>query len=751
MTQENHSSPERLPTESGVPSGTVPAALGRPVARRDGPRRSAEATTQSFSVWVAWDAIRFGWKWALPSGLLMAGVAAAVIFLTFKPMYEASAWLQIADARQVLVFNLESDARSQTFVNTQTELLRSPVVIGPVISTLGVRDAPEVPELEQVEDPIVWLGKEVKVAQRQQSALFTVSFRSRSPEAAAFLVNGVVTSYFKLQDQQEAIRIQAVIVKLNEVNSGKSEEIKQLRSSLTELASKSPETEIFLPLSKSVSLARTPLSDLQNRIIVAEVEEKTLEARLQVLEESTAKHPVVVPSSLLEKAVAESSDVKQLAADFQAGTALLKDMESRVVKGQEDPLYQKARAELQQQEKLLETLRQEVRIRTAKGLESSLSGLRNEELATMRNDLESRRLAKKYLLEQREKELRSAQKDTGIVLTLKTKKDELDRSESVHDAISDRILKLRTEQSAPARVTLLQSADVPKTPVKQWPWQLLMVPGLFALPFGLAVLKEQLASRVRDVRGIEQQMHLAVLGEITRPPEVQVGRPTVGTRRTQRSVRLMEESIDSLRTRLFVSEDFQNLRFLAVTSAARHEGKTSVAVQLAASIARATHQPTLLIDGDLRAPSTHQVFQVERGPGLVDVLTGASTLHEAIQATWLENLHLLSAGNLEGSPHHLLGDDSFRTLLQSIPASYHHVIIDTPPVLAASESLILAKDADACLLCVMRDVSRAAQAKMAGDRLVAAGARLAGVVVNGVPSGQYLRRYGQYAYGYYSD
>ena len=79
-----------------------------------------------------------------------------------------------------------------------------------------------------------------------------------------------------------------------------------------------------------------------------------------------------------------------------------------------------------------------------------------------------------------------------------------------------------------------------------------------------------------------------------------------------------------------------------------------------------------------------------------------------------------------------------------IPASYGYVIIDTPPVLAASESLVLSKHADAILMCVMRDVSRADQVRKASDLLTAAGGCPVGTVLNGVPISRYKYYYGTY-------
>jgi tyrosine-protein kinase Etk/Wzc len=87
-----------------------------------------------------------------------------------------------------------------------------------------------------------------------------------------------------------------------------------------------------------------------------------------------------------------------------------------------------------------------------------------------------------------------------------------------------------------------------------------------------------------------------------------------------------------------------------------------------------------------------------------------------------------------------------RALLAKIPSSYRYVVIDTPPVLAASESMVLSRAADATLICAMKDISRVDQVARTYERLLAAGSNPVGTVLNGVPTKQYAYRYGAYGY-----
>jgi tyrosine-protein kinase Etk/Wzc len=167
---------------------------------------------------------------------------------------------------------------------------------------------------------------------------------------------------------------------------------------------------------------------------------------------------------------------------------------------------------------------------------------------------------------------------------------------------------------------------------------------------------------------------------------------------------------------------------------------------LAVSIASATGRPTLLIDGDMRSPDVHRIFDVDRGPGLSEVLQDECPVEEAIETGFSETLHLLTAGDLNISPHRVLGNNRFGALLKELGGMYDHIIIDTPPILAASEALLMASAADAAILCVRRDFSRLDQVGDAYARLMTAGVKTAGAVLNGIPARHYAYRYGSYYY-----
>jgi Mrp family chromosome partitioning ATPase len=148
----------------------------------------------------------------------------------------------------------------------------------------------------------------------------------------------------------------------------------------------------------------------------------------------------------------------------------------------------------------------------------------------------------------------------------------------------------------------------------------------------------------------------------------------------------------------------------------------------------------------MRSPAIHRILGVRREPGLVGVLGHECRWEDAVVTDWSDLVHVLPAGQLRVTPHKLVGNGVLRSLIGELREKYRYVIIDTPPILAASEALVLSQVADASLMCAMQDVSRLDQIRKAHERLLAVGSRPVGVVLNGVSARRYSYTYGRYSY-----
>ncbi len=152
----------------------------------------------------------------------------------YTPQYEATAMLRIEDAKPFLAYS-ESDTgiQSQHYVREQEELLRSPLVLEPVLS---YREIAKLPELSKQGDPVEYLRERITISQESGSELYTIAFRSPSPSAAASVVNAVLEEYFKTQDVEENSRLKRVLRLLDEECRARQLDVERLRNPALELS-----------------------------------------------------------------------------------------------------------------------------------------------------------------------------------------------------------------------------------------------------------------------------------------------------------------------------------------------------------------------------------------------------------------------------------------------------------------------------------------------------------------------------------
>jgi capsular exopolysaccharide synthesis family protein len=161
--------------------------------------------------------------------------------------------------------------------------------------------------------------------------------------------------------------------------------------------------------------------------------------------------------------------------------------------------------------------------------------------------------------------------------------------------------------------------------------------------------------------------------------------------------KILREQIKRLRAE-------SGLRTFSVTSPVKRDGKTTVAVNLAAVLALDYEEKVLLIDGDLRAPGVHRYFNVSTSPGLADYLSSSSLrgIKSYVQETFLSSLKILPAGKPSDLASELLAKEKMKHVLEEIWTEFpgHQIIIDCPPVLSTPDPLVLARQVDGVLMVV---------------------------------------------------
>ncbi len=204
------------------------------------------------------------------------------------------------------------------------------------------------------------------------------------------------------------------------------------------------------------------------------------------------------------------------------------------------------------------------------------------------------------------------------------------------------------------------------------------------------------------------------------------------------------EAIRSIRAAVTFSEIDQPIRRIVITSALPGEGKSATAAALALSFA--AHERVLLLEGDLRMPSLRKLFPAEKNaPGLMEALLHQIPVEECLQKHAETGLHVLSVAAKPPNPGEVVCSSALRELIDQLAPAYDRIIIDTPPCLAASDVLTLARLADGVLLVVKADATPREAITAAVRQLRNAQVRLLGSVLNQVN----LSRHRAYAGGYY--
>jgi succinoglycan biosynthesis transport protein ExoP len=204
------------------------------------------------------------------------------------------------------------------------------------------------------------------------------------------------------------------------------------------------------------------------------------------------------------------------------------------------------------------------------------------------------------------------------------------------------------------------------------------------------------------------------------------------------------EAYRTLRTAILLSRAGAPPKSILMTSTTSGEGKTVTSTNAAVLFAH-TGAKVLLIDADLRRPRCHRVFAMDKEPGLTEVLTGGRTVFEMIRPTQVEGLSILTSGSLPPNPTELLGSDKMKKILGELAASFDFILVDSPPVLPVSDSVLLSTIVDGVVVVVNSANTAKQQIRVACARLKYARAKIFGIVLNKVnlqsPEYKYYKNY----------
>jgi polysaccharide biosynthesis transport protein len=274
---------------------------------------------------------------------------------------------------------------------------------------------------------------------------------------------------------------------------------------------------------------------------------------------------------------------------------------------------------------------------------------------------------------------------------------------------------------------------------------------------GLAFMVEYLDNTVKSKEDLESMLGVPLLGIVPSINPEEILELSSGRDRSlfahARPRSTVSEALRSIRTNVLFRTGNVAKRTLLVTSAVPKEGKSFMSSNLSAVLAMAGTR-VILVDADLRRPSLHSLFEITDEFGLSDVLSEHRTLESVIQRTHIENLSVISAGPIPPNPSELLGSEKMDNVVAQLHDLCDILIIDSPPVTAVADPIILSHLADGVILVVEANSTKKPIVMQAVVRLQQVQARLIGGVVNklDVRKAGYGYYYYYYSdYGYYTD
>jgi len=676
--------------------------------------------------------LRYSWLIIL---LAAAALSGAWVWLGKQaPVYASRAVLQV-EMEQTKVVKIEDvqDTRITGLdaVNTVIQNLTSNTIMLAVARSTGLADEMAAleptgkipPEKEATLAEMV--KKDLTVSLRRGTRLIDIVAEGSSPEKARLLADQVVKQFLISQNQDRSeVSQDAQTFLVNEAKKLKA----KLEESERSLAKYRLDTN-SVSVNDQQNTVVQRLQALNAQVTLANGQRASLESDLAALK---LIKPGDVEGMLKLKSVAALPDVAQLRSLVSTGEAEFARIKERYL--ELHPKYGAALSGLN-----------ELKSKLKSAVASAGDTLRQQ----YQSFSETEQKLKDMLAEQEKKTLEL----DAISIPYKVLQREADTDRTLYETILARLKE--TDVTAGLTKTPYRFTEEPlliPDPVRPNKIKTMALAGLLALAAGLALilLLDRLDSSIRTVDEAESILQQPVLAAV---PEGNLEKiPEGAVAMTHDSGSAQAEAFRTLRASLSLLGAEDQRRLILVTSAIPSEGKTFTSTNLSAAFATQGLN-TIVIDADLRRPALsatlldREVRKSGEFRGLTDVLSGLCSIEEAIRPTTVPNLSLLPSGRRAPNPAELLAQINVGQLLESLLKKYDRVVVDSAPVNAVSDTLSLASMAHAvCLVLRFGKTPRRAILR-ALTLLEKTGARMAGIVMNRMPTS----RGASYYYYYYGD
>jgi capsular exopolysaccharide synthesis family protein len=690
---------------------------------------------------------------ALLKALRRRWLLAAAAALLLAPVLGVGAWFAAPSSRHSVRMLIHVPPPRSQFVpiggpqpdlpnhqRTQVALIKTRFVLSAALRDPKVAGLPVFPPGI---DPVEWLEQQIRVDFSVAPELLRIEMSGAKPQELKVLVDALGNTYVREIVDREATRREERRQKLQEIRQKFDEQVQRARNEQKKIELQAGARDPNVR-AQTLRFVQQQLDAEEQALIKLNEDIRRVRLQLEAEKEVAAQGAaeVQVPEKELDRAVSENPSVKSLAEEVQRLEKEISLNLEQAVLGEDEPLVRDLRRKQGVAKKALADqqvkVRPEVRqaLREKGGAETGLGVAKLE--AQLKGLLKTEAVLKPEVERLRER-VQSLAKHGAKMDDLR---EDLGHIEALSKKLAMEEAALMVEQSVPPNSRIMEPASVTHAMSKSK--QLLVTAGAAGAGLALALFGvawwEFRARRVDSVDEVALGLGMPVVGAL--PDSRRTPRRLLpwGASAETYGAALLTESIDAVRTMLMHRARTESVQVVMITSAMPGEGKTSLSCHLAASLARVGLK-TLLIDGDLRNPTAHRLFELENGVGLCDLLRGEAAAAEVTQPTALAGLAVITAGQWDYAAAQGLARNRLGAALGPLRREYDFILIDSSPVLPVTDALLLGQSVDGVIFSILRDVSRLPSVYMASQRLTAVGARTLGAVVNGISEGLYVSSY----------
>ena len=683
----------------------------------------------------AWHAFRRRWLPATALALALASIAGILTWVFLPKGFESVAWLRVRDKSGMFgVGGGRDNAEYEAYRKTQVQLIKSPFVLTSALRRPGISS---LSTLSASDDPVGYLMRNIQVSAPMESEVVQVRMRGEDAKEVTQIVNAVAQAYLSdVVNKEKSERLN----RRDTLERKYKENMAEVRSSLDTYnnLAKSLGTADTAEVATQRSLLLDHLGTLRAQLNQTQRDLTLIDAELAIMD-AKDRGEISLEQSVPEETVDAMLLRDPQFAEFRERLSAIEEsmayQAERSARGGNDPAVKRLEAMRDAMMRRLEDRKEELRPQIVAQLAMDSTNRRTGAAAESPVVLRMRREILAQQLEQTTKDfdkVASEVKTLGAAnADLMARKQEIEQLMKVTDQMGVQLNATEIDVNMPNRVELIEEASVPEGSDELFRSMLsaLAALGGLVLGGGSVVLFEYLRDRVSIPEEVSQRVGLRVIGTV----------PQISRSRKRANDGHVAECVDGIRA--VISQTGREApKVILVTSAVEHEGKTTFAAQLAASLARSGKR-TLLLDGDLRHPNAHLALGLDLRAGLPELLRGEISPDEAVQPTAIDGLFAVTGGVCDYAAITALSRPETAALIKSLRDSFDHVVIDAGPVLAFADVLLLGQLSDLAIVATMRDVSRMPQVTSAVDRLRSVGIRVLGTVVNGVSDSNRRRLY----------